>query len=105
MQPRSKICPMLADGGTTGVNASRYTRISAATSVAGTMVGVIGGWALGWFLALDYHKRGPADPTDAPAYVALGLMMLGSLVGALVGLVFGIVLSMRLAHRGAPVQE
>ena len=83
----------------------RYVGISVAASLAGAMVGVGGGWMLGWFLALGYHRRGPSDPGDGPVYATLGLMMVGAWVGAIVALVFGIVFSVRLAHRRAPSHE
>ena len=63
------------------------------------MAGALGGLLLGWFLALGYHKHGPTDPGDAPAYVTLGLIMVGACLGAIVGLVIGIIFSIRFVRR------
>jgi ABC-type antimicrobial peptide transport system permease subunit len=77
----------------------RYIRISVAGLLAGVAVGTVGGWSIGWLLALGYHRRGPSDPGDAPAFVALGLTLLGAFLGAIVGLVVGIILSLRARRR------
>jgi hypothetical protein len=53
----------------------RYITISIAGILAGASMGCIGGLSLGWALALGYHRHGASDPADAPAYVALGLML------------------------------
>jgi ABC-type antimicrobial peptide transport system permease subunit len=76
-----------------------YVCVSIAGLIAGLAVGVVGGFSLGWVLALGYHRRGPSDPGDAPVYVAMGLTLFGACLGALVGLVVGIVYSVRLARR------
>jgi len=76
-----------------------YIAISCAGLLAGAVVGAVGGLLLGWFLALGYHKQGPSDPGDAPAYVTLGLIMVGTCLGAIVGLAIGIIYSIRLVRR------
>ena len=72
--------------------------------VIGAFVGCLGGLALGWFLAFGYERRGPSDPGDAPAYVALGLMLLGGCLRAIAGLVFGIIWSVRSARSNATLK-
>jgi hypothetical protein len=76
----------------------RYISISLAGLLAGAAVGFIGGLSLGWLLALGYHRQGPSDPGDAPAYVTIGLTLVGVLLGAVVGLAIAVVLSIRLAR-------
>lgn len=76
-----------------------YIAISFAGLLAGAVVGALGGLLLGWFLALGYHKHGLSDPGDAPAYVTLGLIMVGASLGAIVGLAIGIIYSIRLVRR------
>lgn len=66
-----------------------YISISLLGLFAGAIVGALGGMVLGWFLALSYHKHGPSDPGDAPAYVTLGLIFVGACLGAIVGLAGG----------------
>ena len=82
-------------------NVIRYIFISFASLIVGGFVGCFGGMALGWLLALGYHRQGPSDPGDAPAYVALGLMFVGALAGAVAGLIVGIILCVRSARRNA----
>jgi hypothetical protein len=76
-----------------------YVCIPLAGVLAGAVVGCLGGLSLGWLLALTYHKHGPSDPGDAPAYVTLGLMLVGACVGAVVGLAVGIIFCVRLTRR------
>jgi hypothetical protein len=83
------------------VNILRYFFVSLVSLVIGGFVGCLGGLALGWLLALGYEGRGPSDPGDAPAYVALGLMLLGGCLGAVAGLIVGIVLSVRSSRSNA----
>jgi len=83
----------------------RYICISVAGLLAGVAVGSVGGLSLRWLLALGYHRQGPSDPGDAPAYVAIGLTLLGACLGAIVGLVVGIIFSVRLARRKALYQS
>lgn len=78
-----------------------YISISLAGLLAGAAVGCIGGLSLGWLLALGYHRQGPSDPGDAPAYVAIGLMLLGACLGAISGFAIGIIFCVRLARRKA----
>ena len=78
--------------------------MSLVSLVIGAFVGCVGGLALGWVLALGYERRGPSDPGDAPAYVALGLMILGGCLGALGGLIVGIILCVRSARSNATLQ-
>jgi hypothetical protein len=85
------------------MNSLRYVLNSIAGLVAGTAVGGLGGWFLGWMLALGYHKRGPSDPGDAPAYAMIGFIMLGACLGAVVGFVVGIIVSVRQTRQKAPV--
>ena len=79
------------------MNIFLYILLSLAASLAGGVMGCVGGLALGWLLAFSYHKRGPSDPADAPVYVALGLMLVGACLGALIGLVVGIIICIRIA--------
>ena len=79
----------------------RYVRISLVGLLAGTVVGCFGGLSLGWLLALGYHKHGPSDPGDAPAYVAIGLMLAGACLGAAIGFIIGIVFCVRSARQKA----
>ena len=78
-----------------------YTRVSMAGLLAGALVGCTGGLSLGWALALGYHRHGPSDPADAPAYVMLGLMLAGACLGAITGLVIGVILCVRRSRRKA----
>jgi len=87
------------------VNILRYFFISLVSLVIGAFVGCVGGLALGWLLALGYERQGPSDPGDAPAYVALGLMLLGGCLGAVAGLIVGIILCVRSARRNATRQS
>ena len=82
-----------------------YIGISITGLVAGAAAGCISGLALGWVLAIGYHRRGPSDPGDAPAYVTMGLMLAGACLGAVVGLAISIVLCVRLARRKALTQS
>jgi hypothetical protein len=86
------------------MNIFLYIVLSLAVSPAGAVVGCIGGFALGWVLALGYHKRGPSDPADAPVYVAIGLMLFGACLGAFIGLVVGIILCVRTARHKPSIQ-
>ena len=76
-----------------------YIGISLVGLLGGAVVGALGGMLLGWFLALNYHKHGPSDPADAPAYVTLGLILVVACFGAIAGLAIAIVYSIRLARR------
>lgn len=67
--------------------------------VPGTLIGVGGGFGLGWALSLGYEGRGPDDPGHAPVYVALGLALYGAGLGAIVGIVGGVGLCILLAVR------
>ena len=86
------------------MNTLRYFFMSLVFLVIGAFVGCLAGFALGWLLAFGYEKRGPSDPGDAPAYVALGLMLLGGCVGAVAGLIVGIIWSVRSARSHAALQ-
>ena len=81
------------------LNILRYFFLSLMCLVVGAFVGCMGGLGLGWLLALGYEKQGPSDPGDAPAYVGLGLMLMGGFLGAIAGLIIGIILCVRLARR------
>ena len=83
----------------------RYIGVSVTGLLAGAAAGCIGGLSLGWLLALGYHRHGPTDPGDAPAYVAIGLALTGAFLGAIVGLAIVIVLCVRLARRNALNQK
>jgi ABC-type nitrate/sulfonate/bicarbonate transport system permease component len=76
-----------------------YVRILLTSILVGFGVGIVGGFSVGLFLMLSYHKQGPSDPADGPAYVTMGLIFLGACVGAIVGLVIGIIYCVRLARR------
>ena len=76
-----------------------YIAVPIAGLVAGAIGGGIGGLLLGWLAAFSYHRRGPSDPGDAPAYAAIGLTLVGACTGAVVGLVIGIIYSVRLARK------
>lgn len=75
-----------------------YICISLVGSLAGAVVGCFGGLSLGWLLALVHHKHGPV-PDDAPAYVAVGLALVGAFLGAIAGFAIGIVSCVGLARR------
>jgi hypothetical protein len=83
----------------------RHVSISTVGLLAGAAVGGIGGLLLGWLLALGYHRQGPSDPGDAPAYVAIGLTMVGAFLGAIAGLTIAIIFCVRLARRKALIQS
>jgi hypothetical protein len=78
----------------------RYISISLTGLLAGAAVGCIGGLSLGWLLALGHHNHGPG-PDDAPAYVAVGLSLIGAFLGAIIGFAIGIIFCVRLARRKA----
>jgi NhaP-type Na+/H+ or K+/H+ antiporter len=86
------------------MNIFRYILLSLAASLAGAVVGCFSGLALGWLLAFGYHKRGPSDPADAPAMLAVGLMLLGACIGAVIGFVVGIILCVRIARGSSSIQ-
>jgi hypothetical protein len=86
------------------MNIFLYILLSLLASLAGAVVGCIGGLTLGWLLAFGYHKRGSSGPADAPVYVAMGLMLVGACLGALIGLVVGIILCVRMARHKPPIQ-
>lgn len=67
-----------------------YIFISLGALLVGGVVGCSGGWALGWFSSLGYQRQGPSDPGDAPVYLMLGLMFLGTCVGAIAGFATGV---------------
>jgi hypothetical protein len=75
-----------------------YFAISSAGLLLGAVLGAVGGFLLGWLLAFGYrnHDHGPGD---APVYVALGLMLVGSGLGAIAGLVVGIIYSVHLTRQ------
>lgn len=77
----------------------RYVSVSIAGLLAGAIAGCIGGVALGWLLALGYHRHGPSDPADAPVYVAMGLMFVGACLGAITGFIIAVVYGVRLERR------
>jgi hypothetical protein len=52
-----------------------YIGISISSVIAGATAGGICGLLLGWLLALGYHRHGPSDPADAPAYVAIDCIL------------------------------
>jgi len=81
------------------MNFISYICISLAGLLAGAVVGCIGGFSLGWLLALSYHKHGPSDPADAPVYVAIGLTLVGACLGAVIGFAIGIIYCVRLTRR------
>jgi hypothetical protein len=83
------------------MNILAYVCISLAGLLAVAVVGCIGGLSLGWLPALGYHKQGPADPADAPVYVAMGLMLVGACLGAVTGFIIGIIICVRVARRKA----
>ena len=49
--------------------------------------------------ARGYHRHGPADPADAPVYVAMGLMLVGTCVGVITGFIIAVVYGVRLGRR------
>jgi hypothetical protein len=71
--------------------------------VSGVVIGaiVVGaiGLILGLLLAHGYTKRGPTDPGDAPVYVGLGLIFIGSIGGAILGFMTGIAICIRKSIR------
>ena len=75
----------------------RYIGFSVAGVLAGAVVGCIGGLSLAWLLALGYRRHGPSDPGDSPAYVAMGLILVGAVLGAITGLIIGVILARRKA--------
>jgi hypothetical protein len=72
--------------------------------LTGTLIGVVGGFGLGWVLSLGYERREPGDPGHAPVYVALGLGLYGAGLGAIVGIAGGVGLCILLAVRRATCQ-
>jgi hypothetical protein len=76
----------------------RFVSLSIAGLIGGATAGCIGGLALGWWLALSYHRHGPADPGDAPVYVTMGLMAVGACLGAITGFIIALVYNVRLAR-------
>ena len=75
-----------------------YIAVSLAGLLSGAVVEAVGGFLLGWLLAVGYSKN-DHRPNDAPVYVALGLMLLGAGLGAIAGMVVGIIYSARLTRR------
>jgi hypothetical protein len=78
---------------------SPYIRIFVTSIPIGIGVGFFGSFLVGLYLMQSYHKYGPNDPADAPAMVAMGLILLGTGAGAVVGLVIGVIRCVRLARR------
>lgn len=76
-----------------------YLRILLTSTLSGAGIGFLGGLSLGWYWGLSYHRQGPSDPGDAPAYVTMGLLLIGASFGAVFGLVLGIILCVRVARR------
>lgn len=73
--------------------------------LVGAVLGVAGGFGLGWLLSMGYESRGPGDPGHAPAYVALGLALYGAGLGAVAGIAGGVGLCVLLAARRAAAQQ
>ena len=78
-----------------------YIRILATSIVVGFGVGLVLSFSVGLGLMLSYHREGPSDPADAPAMLAMGIMLIAVCVGAIVGLIVGIIFCVRLARREA----
>jgi hypothetical protein len=83
----------------------RYASISIAGLLAGAAAGCIGGLLLGLLVAMGYHRHGPADPGDAPVYVAVGLMQIGAFLGAIAGSAIAVTFCSRSAKRQALIQS
>jgi hypothetical protein len=77
---------------------SAYIGIFVTSILVGAGVGLSGGFSVGLYLMVSYHRQGPNDPADAPAYVAMGLMFFGTCLGAIGGLLVGIIRCVRLAR-------
>ena len=73
--------------------------------LVGAVLGVAGGFGLGWLLSMGYESRGPGDPGDAPVYVALGLGLFGAVIGAVGGILGGVGICVLLAARRAAVEQ
>jgi len=82
-----------------------YIQILLTNVLFGFGVGIILGFSVGLYLMLTYHKQGPRDPADAPAMVAMGLILIGSCLGAIGGLAVGIIFCVRLARRKPSIQS
>ena len=81
-----------------------YIRILLTNILIGFGVGFVVSFSVGLYLMLSYHKQGPRDPGDAPAMVAVGLILIGSCLGAVCGLAVGIISCLRLARRKPSIQ-
>ena len=70
-----------------------------AVVVAGTLLGAIlaglAGLFMGMLLAQDYVRHSPSDVGDSPAYVTMGLVMLGLIAGALMGFLLSFTICLR----------
>ena len=78
-----------------------YVRILLTSILVGFGAGIVGGFSVGLYLIFSYHKQGPSDPADGPAYVTMGRIFFGARIGAIVGLVIGIINCVCLARRRA----
>jgi hypothetical protein len=83
---------------------SPYIRILVTAIVVGAGVGFLCSFLVGLYLMASYHKQGPNDPTDAPAMLAMGLMLIAVCLGAIVGLTVGVIFCVRLARRKPSIQ-
>jgi len=82
-----------------------YIRILLTNILIGFGAGILISVSVGLYLMFTYHKQGPGDPADAPAYVAMGLMFIGACLGALGGLAVGLIFCVRFARRQSSIQS
>ena len=82
-----------------------YIRILLTNILIGFGAGILISVSVGLYLMFTYHKQGPRDPGDAPAMVAMGLILIGMCLGAIGGLAVGLIFCVRFARRQSAIQS